>query len=287
MAALGFRFLRIAALVSLSVGALAAQAASATLREILERLDAYLIQYESFLDTVVAEERYVQTLELPESRPQAATTRTLLSDYAPARSPGGHAWTGFRDTYELDGHPVRDRENRLQALIAEGSVESARRALRISRDNARYNLGEEVVARTINVPTVPLDFIHPRHRSRLSFEKRSEDVIDGVRAWVLSFRERERPTILRTPEGKDRRAHGAVWIDPATGEVLRTDFSWDGSPEGFIVVHYRRDARIAALVPDVMLEEYRGAKGVVTGKATYTNYRRFETAGRVLTSPER
>jgi hypothetical protein len=111
-------------------------------------------------------------------------------------------------------------------------------------------------------------------------------MVDGVRAWVLAFRERDRPTILRTPDGKDRRARGAVWVDPANGEVLRTDLSWDGRPDGYIVVHYRRDTGIGALLPETMLEEYRGARGVVTGKATYTNYRRFQTAARVIVSPD-
>lgn len=278
---------RIAVFVLFTNVALTARAQEPGVREVLERLDAYLTQYESFLGAVVAEERYVQTVELPHSGPAAATTRTLLSDYAPARAPGGQAWTGFRDTFAVDGEPVRERDDRLLALIADGTADSARRALRIAHDNARHNLGEDVVARTINVPTVALDFIHPRNRDRLAFEKRGEEVIDGVRTWVLSFRERDRPTMLRTPDGRDRRARGAVWVDPHSGEVLRTDLSWDGAPAGFVVVHYRRDPRVAALVPDTMLEEYRGARGIVTGRATYTNYRRFETAARVLTSPAR
>jgi hypothetical protein len=285
IAALGFRFLPSAVLVVLAGGAFAAQAPSLSLRDVLARLDAYLATYESTLATVVAEEHYTQSVE--SSSRGDRRTRTLISDYALARSPGGHAWTGFRDTFEVDGGSVRDRANRLQALMAEGSAESARQALRISRDNAQYNLGEEVVARTINVPTVALDLIHPRHRSRLSVEPRGEEMVDGVRALVLAFRERDRPTILRTPDGKDRRARGAVWVDSTNGEVLRTDLSWDGRPDGYIVVHYRRDEGIGALVPETMLEEYRGARGVVTGKATYTNYRRFQTAARVITSPDR
>jgi hypothetical protein len=310
---------RTAAILVITAGiASAAQQPARSLADVLARLDAYLQQYETTLATIVAEERYSQALEerrqavpgdreerrqavpgdreerrqaVPGDRELAAQsatgrqTRTLVSDYALARSPGGHAWTGFRDTYEVDGQPVRDREDRLLALMADGSESAASQALRISRDNARHNLGEDVVSRTINVPTVALDLVHRRHRSRMSFEKRGEEVVDGTSAWVLTYRERDRPTILRTPDGKDRRVRGAVWVDPVTGEVLRTDLSWDGAPSGFIVVHYRRDERIGALVPDMMLEEYRGAKGLLTGRATYTNYRRFQTAARVVPSP--
>jgi hypothetical protein len=271
----------------LIVATFSADAQSLKLSDVVARLDRYLESYETTLAAVVAEERYWQALEFAATPARGRQSRTLISDYALARSPGGHAWTGFRDTYEVDGVQVRDRQDRLVALMAEGSVSSARQALQISRANARHNLGEEVVARTINVPTVALDFIHPRNRSRLAIEKRGEETLNGVRVWTLAFREQERPTLLRTPDGRDRRARGELRVDPDTGEVLRTDLTWDGSPGGFIVVHYRRDDRIGALVPDTMLEEYRGARGLVTGKATYTNYRRFETAARVVTPAER
>ena len=276
------RLAQITAVAVLTITAAVAHAQQPAVGDVLARLDSYLESYESILATLVAEERYRQTVAFPSSLTRQPTSRTLVSDYALARSPGGHAWTGFRDTYEVDGERVRDRADRLAALLADGSADSARQALRISRENARYNLGEDVVTRTINVPTVALDLIHPRLRSRFSIEKRGEETMLGVRAWVLEFRERDRPTILRTPDGKDRPGRGAVWIDPQTGEVLRTDLSWGGSPAGFIVVHYRRDERIGALVPETMLEEYRGHKGLVTGTAIYTNYRRFSTAARVI-----
>ena len=270
----------IVACLWLTVAAVHAGQRPAAVADVLSRLDSYLDRYAALLSTVVADERYVQSLQLPGSR--AASERVLRSDYALARSPEGHAWTGFRDTYEVDGEPVRDREERLLALMAAGSEDAARQALRISRDNARHNLGEDVVSRTINVPTVALDLIASRHRRRFSIEKRGEEVVAGVRAWVLSFDERDRPTLLRTPAGRDRRSRATVWIDPASGAVLRTDLSWEGAPEGAVVVHYRPDASLDALVPEVMLEEYRGASGLVTGKATYTNYRRFQTEARVV-----
>lgn len=269
--------------VLLTSGAAMPHAQQPSLRQVLQRLDAYLESYESLLETLVADERYEQRVE---SRFRNARvdplSRTLRSDYALARSPGGHAWTGFRDTYEVDGAPVRDREDRLAALLADGSAASARQALRISRENARFNLGEEIVARTINVPTVALDLIHPRLRWRFSIDRRGEETLLGVRAWVLAFRESSRATILRTPDGKDRASRLAVWVDPGTGAVLRTDLTWTGAPEGFIAVHYRHDERIGALVPEMMLEEYRGTRGLVTGEATYTNYRRFSTSARIV-----
>lgn len=274
--------MRLAAVLVASAGCVLAAQDPPTLRAVLARLDAYVTAYETTLSAVVAEERYLQTLDATSSPGRRTETRTLLSDYALARSPGGHVWTGLRDTYDVDGTPVRDRDQRLLALLAEGSGASSRQTLQILRDNARYNLGEEIVTRTINVPTIALDYLHPRNRSRLRTEKQDEETIAGVRVWVLSFRERERPTLLRTPDGRDRRAHVVARVDPRTGDVLRTDLSWEGAPAGFVIVHYRRDERLGALVPETMLEEYRAPRVLVTGKATYTNYRRFETGGRVI-----
>ena len=232
-----------------------------TLPDVLSRLDAYL--------------ETLRTDRSPRSSPRSGTrrhwsrrgrtsrgpqTRTLVSDYALARAPGGHAWTGFRDTYEVDGAPVRDREDRLLALMADGSADSARQALRISRANARYNLGEDVVARTINVPTVALDFIHPRNRTRLTIEQaRRRDRrwrprlgrrVPGARAADAPAHARRPgpPSARRGPSGPERQAKSSGPIS-----------TWDGSPAGFVVVHYRRDDRIGALVPETMLEEYRGA----------------------------
>ena len=273
----------VAALISAASATVAAapQQRPPSVAQILSRLDAYLERYETVVSTVVAEELYVQTFE-PASRP-GEQTRTLRSDYALARAPGGQTWSGFRDTYDVDGQPVRDREERLLVLLSEGSAASAQQALRITRENARYNIGEEVVTRTVNVPTVALDLIHPRHRSRFAFSRTGAEIVDGLPVWVLSYRERGGgATIVRTPDGKNRRTAGRVWVEPDGGEVLRTELSWEDPPQSAIVVDYGRAEGLGARVPLAMTERYRSDRGTVTGRATYTNYRRFQTAARVV-----
>ena len=269
----------IALAMTLSGAAVAAQRLS--LDDVVARLDTYLKQYEQSLASVVAEERYVQKLSRGVgSDGVAIQTRTLVSDYALARSP--QAWTGFRDTWEVDGRPVRDREDRLAALLASGSPDSAAQAFRITRENARFNIGDEVATRTINVPTVTLDLVHPRHREHFSFNRRGEETIDGMRTWTIGFSERTRPTIIRGPGGRDQRARGTIWVNPDTGEVLRTNLLWDGEPKGFITVHYRRDPNVDGFVPATMIEQYQRSGMQVDGEATYTGYRRFQTSGRLI-----
>ncbi len=273
--------LRLACAALLGVAA-AAAAQPPSLDVVLARLHDYLDRYEETLAALIAEERYTQqVVDFPRRAPQRS--RVLISDYSPARAPGGHAWTGFRDTFEVDGRSVRGREDRLAALLGDGSADSASRALTITRENARFNLGAELVTRTINVPTVALDLLHRRHRDRFEFDKEEEALVDGRAAWMIRFRERRTPTILRTPEGRDRRSTGTLWLDPATGAVLRTRLSWEGPPPGGeIAVVYGHDSHLDALVPERMIEEYRSAGWVITGEAVYTNYRRFETGARIL-----
>jgi hypothetical protein len=270
-----------ALLIALVAGTVSAAGQSFSVPEALSRLDEYLARYESIAAGVVAEERYEQRLEL--ARSDAVLTRVLRSDYALARAAGGLVWTGYRDTFEVDGRMVRDREDRLAALLRAGSAGAAQEAFSITRENARFNLGEEIVARTINVPTVALDIVHSRHRDRIRFSARGREVLDGRQVRVLSFVERDtRGTILRTPRGGGRRVRGGIWMDAVTGAVSRTDLSWDGDPPGYIRVDYRYDANVDAVVPQVMTEEYRADKATITGKATYSNYRRFQTDARIV-----
>jgi hypothetical protein len=272
----------IALVVVLTGSGLAAQRPS--LGDVLSRLDRYLLQYERTLASVVAEEQYSQSLIVgwQLATPKVTQRRFLVSDYALARAPGGQTWTGLRDTFEVDGRPVRDREERLMALLSSGSPESSAQARRIAAENARYNIGEEVAVRNINVPTVALDLVHPVNRERFSFSLSGEETIDGVPTWRLAYRERSSPTLIRDPEGRDRRAAGSLWLDPSTGEVHQTTLRWDGTPTGSITVTYARDANIGALVPVQMLEQYRRGATAMEGEATYTNYRRFQTSGRLV-----
>jgi hypothetical protein len=161
-------------------------------------------------------------------------------------------------------------------------------AQRIVDENARYNLG--VVERTINVPMVALDFLSRRNRWRLSFRKRDEEQLHGRTVWAVTFSERERPTLVKTPQGRDRPARGILWIDPEDGSVLRTDLEFDAkkggdAPSSTITVLYRREETLGLLVPYEMREAYRkqtGAPEDIGALARYTNFRQFQTTARII-----
>jgi hypothetical protein len=276
------------------------------LDEVAVRVGEYVAGFETHLATVVAEETYVQTVDLPGSpgtgtnpsrpRQNAVDTygpsdrsfpttsrltnkRTLRSDYALTLTDDRGKWIGYRDTFEVDGRAVRDREERLQRLLASGALAQA---ARIAEQNARFNLADELLTRNINVPTFALELLHPRNHERFSFKRAGAETINGQSAWVIEFRERDKPTIVRTPEGRDQPSRILAVVDPLTGTVFKTTVSWE-KVTGSIVVTYGLVPRIAALVPITMSERYTTRGGVrIAGEAVYSNYRQFQTSGRVI-----
>jgi hypothetical protein len=264
------------------------------LADVVHRLSAYIDRVDERLSSVVAEEQYRQELEisplgvieLAERRhlPRPAAPhftyerRTIRSDYALVRDASRDAWVGFRDTFEVDGQPLRDREDRLQRLLATGALAEAEQ---IANESARFNLGADFVVRNVNVPTLVLQLLQSRYRDRFSFRKTGEETIDGVPTWRIEYRERRRPTIIRTSDGHDQPSHGWVWVGPATGEIRRTAVLWD-DVRSTITVDFGRAEGIDVMVPLEMTERYERGGATVTGDATYTNFRQFQTGARVV-----
>jgi hypothetical protein len=282
----------VAVALAIAVGSIAPGAGQPLkLDQVLSRLGEYLASYERRLALVVAEERYRQSLDIaPETPvgniprdapvlPFAHQDRSLRSDYALTRAADKEAWVGYRDTFEVDGKPVRDRDDRLQRLLTGGAAAGG---ARIAQESSRFNLGNTLVERNVNVPTLVLEMLHPRNQSRFSFNKAGEETLSGAVMWRIEFKERERPTFIRIPNGRDRPSHGAVWLDPSTGEVWQTTLAWDSSPSGTFTVSYSRAPGFEALVQLTMNERYRAGTATITGDAAYSNYRQFQTGARLV-----
>jgi hypothetical protein len=131
--------------------------------------------------------------------------------------------------------------------------------------------------RTINVPTLPLPFLHPVNRWRFRFEREGRAEIGGVAAIELSFRETARPTAIRGRSGADLPASGSFWIEPDTGRVVRTLVRTnDGTVRSEVRVTYREDPALGLWVPGEMTELYETGTALTRGTATYANFRRFK-----------
>ncbi len=249
------------------------------LRDVVARLDRYLESYEAQLANVVAEEHYEQWVEQGSKETRSTLSRTLRSDFALTLTPDGSRRVGYRDTFEMDGVAVRDREERLQQLLASGAVGQA---MRIADQNARYNLGEWLITRNINVPTFALEIMNPRYRDRFKVRRRGSDVVEGRSGWLIEFREQSHLTFVRTPEGHDQPSRVVALVDVQTGEVIRTVLTWE-KLKGSITVSYGHAPGIPVPVPIRMAESYVSRNGsIVGGEASYANFRQFQTSARII-----
>ena len=256
-----------------------AGAQTVRLKDVVARLDVYLQSFEERLSNVVAEERYEQWVEQGPKEKRSTLSRTLRSDFALTLTPDGTRRVGYRDTFEMDGVAVRDREERLQGLLTSGAVGQA---ARIADQNARFNLGEWLITRNINVPTFALEIMNPRYRDRFKVRRQGSDTLDGRSGWLIEFREQNRLTFVRTPEGNDQPSRVVALVDIHTGEVLRTVLTFERM-KAAITVSYGHAPGIPVPVPIRMAESYVARNGaLVGGEATYANFRQFQTSARII-----
>ena len=273
-----------AAAVVLTICSISAQS-TLVIDQLLDRMGAYLIEYEGQLSSLVADERFEQTIA---PRGRLSGERLLLeSEVAFLRLPGDAEWLGFRDVKKLNSKPIRDPGPPISELLA-SPADAFAKAVRVARASARHNLG---LPRTINTPTTPLHIIHPRYRRAHHFELAGEANLRGQRAAIISFREGARPTLVREPTGGNLVSSGRIWVDAQTGTVLRVQWNYQaernlvgaqaiGRP--FVRVEFGRHEGLQMMVPLEMREVFFTRTGHGDGRATYRNFRRFGTSARIV-----
>jgi hypothetical protein len=274
--------MRIAALVlpaALAL-ALAMPPPVTTLPEVLERAATYIGRFDEAVASVVAEEHYQQRYVIPDALPAGRATRpyeekrNIRSDFLMVRSQESDRWIPFRDVFEVDGRPVREREERLTRLLVDASGSSYDRARRLTEEGARYNIGP--VRRTVNIPTQALQFLRASNQPRSVFRKTGEGRFDGLAAWEIQFEEVGLPTLIRTTGGASLPAAGSFWIDPASGVVLRSLIRTRlDDMRAEIEVGFALSDVVDVRLPSELREKYRGRNYQLDGVATYTRFRRF------------
>lgn len=282
-----------ALIITLGLVRIGAAQQPAALDVVLARLGAYLLDYETKVFELVAEERYKQWVKRRSGYGgDTILRRNLRSTYFLVRLPDGHAWFGFRDVVHVDGRDVTREGRPMAQVLSERTASAYDEALAIMRGNAKYNIGD--IYRTINVPLQALDLLHPQNRTRLDFHADGRGRVGGQETAIVAFQERSvptLPTLVSDGFGGELLARGRVWIEPATGAVLRTELGFNGRAARFlkdssIRVDYRRDPKLQVLLPTEMEETYGLEIEVLHGEATYRNYRRFETGARMVTPPK-
>jgi VWFA-related protein len=247
------------------------------LNEALARLFAYADSYERQYSMLVAEEDYKQRA------PKGSVH--LRSDFLLVRPAPNDDWISFRDVFEVDGQPVRDREDRLRRLFIEATPEALARMDAIRDEGSRYNIG--IVGRTVNVPLLPLTFLRRENRGRFDYRLDGRSEAAGVEVVKIRYTEWARPTLVSDGHMGDQPVSGWYLVDAITGAIVETRMeARSGDARGLLVVRYRRDQTLGLWVPGEMTELYtvpeasgmRGAivQSTIEGKATYSNFRRFQ-----------
>src|SRR5262245_34873971 len=90
-------------------------AEAVTLQSVLVRAGEYVTAFQQQLSGIVAEEFYVQGATNGALTPLVLRTsehRELRSDLLLVKPPGVKDWVQFRDVFEVNGMPIRGRDER-------------------------------------------------------------------------------------------------------------------------------------------------------------------------------
>ena len=262
-------------------------------KAVAQRAADYVAEYQRQLIAIVADEQYVQDIrsQIPEEpgapRSRSTTGEVFFIFTVPARG-----WMAIRDVRTVDGAPAPERTD-VRAILA--TLPATEVGERMRSYNARYNIGR--IVRTINEPTLALLSLDEGHRSRFRFETKKREDVDGHPLIWLAFEEKERPTLIRSLQGRPVFMKGELLIEIANGRIWESRLT--ATVEGTsveLVTKYRFDERLGLMLPSVFRELYEQGKAVkargqtpgtgaeyeqIACEANYSNFRRFEVLSRI------
>lgn len=259
---------------------------------LLDRLATYLLAYELQLATIIAEERYEQSEYRAVTRSgwHRQRHRRLESDVAFLRLPDNSAWFGVREVRVVDGKPVGEGKPQLEAILKRLGPVAVDEAAQIVARSAAYNIGG---LRTINMPTVPLEMLHPNNHVRFVFKTARGERIDGAETSRLDLEEIDEPTIILGTDNAPVFTSGSAWIETASGALRRAELTMSirrvrgGRPERInqLAVHFVPNVPLKMLVPREMRETFWIPGGRGEGRAVYSQFRQFTTSARIVPQP--
>ena len=258
-----------------------------SLATVLARAATYVADYQTRLTGIVAEELYRQNVQMTSrGGRQTREFRQLRSDVLMVKPAGADRWLQFRDVFEVDRRPIRDRDQRLYKLFVESSESAATtrtRAEEIQAESARYNIGP--VMRTVNMPILALLFLERTVQPIITYKranagnvKRFAGLAEADDVWLIEYKETQDGTLVRGAGNRDIPSHGRIWIDSTSGRILRTELiSEDIAIRAIIDVSYKAEPGLDLLVPGEMREVYliRRTESRIDGRAEYSRFRQF------------
>jgi hypothetical protein len=282
-------------IVVVLIGAAVLDGQELRLEDVLGRAGVYVRALHAQVSGIVAEEAYLQRARDTRRRMIGGSVeqrRTLRSDLLLVQPPDVERYIEFRDVFEVNGTPIRDRQERLTKLFLTPTENSVERIRAIVDESARHNLGD--VLRNVNTPMLALHFLLPGAQNRFAFRRersghpqlgnptdypgRDAAAFQPPReAWVIAYRETARPTLIKTDQDRDFPVSGRFWIDPATGAVVVSELVMQNSDLSVVInVAHRPEASLGFRVPVQMRERYRTTAQHVDGVAEYGRFRQFQ-----------
>lgn len=250
---------------------------------VLERAARYVSNYEEHeLGNLLMSEEYQQdSVWMEFGRRQQR--RTTESDFLILEA--GNERIGIRKVNLVDGRSVKSTEAGIEQMFDDSPEGVGKRIAALRQESSAYNIGP--IDRNINVPTLALKVARKAELPRFVFEKRGTDKINGVQAWELRFQEQRAPTIVHSGDGQSLLSSGALWIEPETGRIMKTELRTENklsrpTASGRIVVTYGENKKLGFMVPVRMIEHYETSEyATIDTLATYSNFRSFDVQVKV------
>lgn len=236
--------------------------------ELMSKTAAYVARFVDQFSNVVAEETLVQETTIPRRK------RTMRSDFLLVRYPGDTQWQAFRDVAEVDGKPVRDKEDRLTKLFLEPASSAVRRARELQEAGARYNLLD---IGSLNNPLTVVAFLQDGYRERFRVNLAGLDKKLGPTVRQVQLQEFKLPSLIKGNGNSDILSRALAWIDEDTGRVVKTELRIGARSSPIsIITEYKLDEELGINVPVTMRDWYPDGTGEIRGLATYGRFRRFQ-----------
>lgn len=171
----------------------------------------------------------------------------------------------LRDPFSVDSNSLRERSPRITTVLAKPSDDSWNKAQEYAAEHLRY-FQDELIVR-LNDPVLALQFVAPEVQTRVSYKVDGRKRIAGVETLGLAFDEPRTEAadyVIATP-GKAR-ASGKLWVEAATGRILRTELTMESATEtARVAVDYSRNAALDVWLPSSMTANYDITERVGTG----------------------
>jgi hypothetical protein len=257
-----------------------AQPGKPDLDRLLDKLDAYLADYEPALGSVVADEVVLQETT---SAYLTKRRKRMDAEFAFLRLPGDLEWMGFRHVKAIDGKPVDAKGPGLTELLATTTADAMAQAQLLVTQSSKHNMG---LPRTLNMPGLPLELLNPRYRPRFDVKLAGRERLRGRATRILTLTERGSPAIIVSAGDDDLQSAVTAWIDEQTGAVRRADIVVSGAKTRTfpykLRIEFAEDKALGLVVPVTMREDFWVDLGTGRGEYAYSNFRRFGTSARIV-----